>query len=98
LALAYDPKQQATAQFKKPRRADDASKAKAEYENKANAVRVQMAKLRELRLARDAAAATTAAPKKVGSATTKKGTKKSKLATATLSSWLESRDDRGHKN
>jgi hypothetical protein len=50
-----------------------------------------MAKLRELRLARDAAAPPAAAP-------AKKGGKKKKAATGSLSTWLKDREDSGHNN
>ena len=91
-ALTDDPKQQAAAaQFKKLQRAEDGKKAMSEYEADAVAVRVRMAKLRELRLARDAAAPPAAAP-------AKKGGKKKKAATGSLSTWLKDREDSGHNN
>jgi hypothetical protein len=46
----------ANAQLAKLQRANDASKATAEYESEAAAVRAKTARLRALRLARDAAA------------------------------------------
>jgi hypothetical protein len=52
----------ANAQLAKLQRANDASKATAEYESEAAAVRAKTARLRALRLARDAAAPPPAAP------------------------------------
>jgi hypothetical protein len=52
----------ANAQFAKLQRANDASKATAEYETEAAAVRAKTARLKALRLARDAAAPPPAAP------------------------------------
>ena len=48
-------KQQADAQFRKIQRMEDGKKAMAEYEAGVTATRAKTAKLRELRLARDAA-------------------------------------------
>ena len=53
--MAEIKKQQADAQFRKLQRAEDGKKAMAEYEASVTAVRAKTAKLRELRLARDAA-------------------------------------------
>jgi len=100
ISLADNPKQQnADAQFKKQQRAEDGKKAMTEYEANAVAVRVQMAKLRELRLARDAAAPAAAPPaKKAVKKDGKKDGKKKGAAAAPLSSWLQAREDGGHKN
>jgi hypothetical protein len=55
-------KARAEAQFRKAQQAKDGRAAMAEYEAHAAAVRVNTARLRELRLARDAAAAKAAPP------------------------------------
>jgi len=92
--LAVDTKKnQAEAQFKKTQRAEDGKKAMSEYEAEAAAVRAKTARLRELRLARDAAEQA-AAP--VAKAPAKKGAKKSKRATGALSDWLKDQQDGGH--
>jgi hypothetical protein len=54
--MADKPKNDANAQFAKLQRAADAKKAMSEYEIEAAATREKTAKLRALRLARDAAA------------------------------------------
>lgn len=66
-------KQAANSQFRKQRQAEDGKRAMLDYENAATAMRTKTAKLRELRLAREAelAAAAAAAPPK------KKAAKKS---------------------
>jgi hypothetical protein len=65
--------QAANSQFRKLRQAEDGKRAMLDYENAATAMRAKTARLRELRLARDAelAAAAAAAPAK------KKAAKKS---------------------
>ncbi len=57
-------KQAANSQFRKLRQAEDGKRAMLDYENAATAMRTKTAKLRELRLAREAeeAAAAAAAP------------------------------------
>ena len=86
-------KDEAQAQFDKVQRANDAKRAVADYEAEAAAMRAKTAKLRALRLARDAelaAAAPPAAPKKKPAA-------KKKAATSTLSEWLESESNSGRR-
>jgi hypothetical protein len=70
----------ASAQFAKMQRAQDAKKATSDYELAATAVRAKTERLRALRLARDAAApvATPAKPKS-----------KKKAASGNLSDWLD---------
>ena len=76
IALAIDSrKHKADAQFRKTQRAEDGKKAMSEYEANAAAVRAKTARLRALRLARDAQEQ--AAP----AVTT---TKRAKKATATV--------------
>ena len=63
-AQATETKSRAEANFKKEERAREGAKAMLEYEANRRAVREQMARLRELRLAKEAAdaAAAVAAP------------------------------------
>ena len=64
-AVADDPKKNAAnKEFKKARQAEDGKRAMTEYENAAIASRTKTARLKALRLARDAelAAAAAAAP------------------------------------
>ena len=64
-AVADDPKKNAAnKEFKKARQAEDGKRAMTEYENSAIASRAKTARLKALRLARDAelAAAAAAAP------------------------------------
>lgn len=90
-------KDEAQAQFDKVQRANDAKKAMADYEAEAVAMRTKTARLRALRLARDAelaAAAPAAAPKKKSE---KKPGAKKKAATSTLSEWLENETKSGRR-
>jgi hypothetical protein len=77
---AKSKKDDAQVQFAKLQRANDAKQAMSEYEAEAEALRDRTAKLRALRLARDAelAAAAAAAPEK-------KPTSKKKAAAAIVS-------------
>jgi hypothetical protein len=54
--MADTSRHDASAKFAKLQRADDAKKAMSEYETQAAATRQKTARLRALRLARDAAA------------------------------------------
>jgi len=83
--LADDSKkQQADAQFRKIQRAEDGKKAMAEYEAGAVATRLKTEKLRQLRLARDAAEEAAVPP-----APTKKRAKKAKTPAGSLDNWLD---------
>ena len=93
--MAESRKNQAEAEFKKTQRAQDGRKALSEYEAEAVAVRARTAKLRALRLARDAAEAA-AAP--AATVPAKKGGRKAKSAPASLSGWLKDREGSGHSN
>jgi hypothetical protein len=85
IALADDSKkQQADAQFRKIQRAEDGKKAMAEYEAGAAAIRIKTEKLRQLRLARDAAALA-AAPAVTPA---KKRAAKAKSPAGSLDTWL----------
>ena len=90
-------KQQADAQFRKVQRAEDGKKAMAEYEAGVAAVRAKTAKLRELRLARDAAekVATPVASAPAKKAAVKKGAKKAKRPAGSLANWLDDRESSG---
>jgi hypothetical protein len=86
----HSKKDEAQEQFKKLQRVEDGKKAMAEYEAEAAATRVKTARLRALRLARDAAEGPAASPAKK-----KKGAKQAK---GTLSDWLKDREGSGHNN
>jgi hypothetical protein len=84
-------KHEASAQFAKIQRANDAKKATSEYESTAAALRAKTERLKALRLARDAAAPppAPAAPKR------KTKTKKS---TGSLSDWLDGQAKEGRQS
>ena len=84
-------KHQANAEFAKAQRANDAKKATSDYENEAAAVRAKTARLKALRLARDAAA-----PKATAAATGPKGKKKGKPGR--LSDWLDGEAKEGRRS
>lgn len=95
-------KQQADAQFRKVQRAEDGKKAMAEYEASVAAVRAKTEKLKQLRLARDAAekiaAPVAPAPAKKGVAkkgVAKKGAKKAKRPAGSLANWLDDQEAGG---
>ena len=97
IALTDDlRKQQANAQFRKAQQAADGKKAMADYEAEAAAIRIKTAKLRELRLARDATTPPEAAA--APAAVKKGGKKKAKSPSGSLSAWLKGREDSGHNN
>jgi hypothetical protein len=96
IALADDSKKLlANAQFRKVQRAEDGKKAMAEYETDAVAVRAKTARLKELRLAQEAAVAA-AAP--VAPASKKKPAKPKKAAPGMLSDWLKDQKETGRNN
>jgi hypothetical protein len=82
-------KHEASAQFAKLQRANDAKKAASEYETAAVALRAKTERLKALRLARDAAA-----PPLQPAAAPKRKSKK-KAESGTLSAWLDGRDKEG---
>ena len=89
----------AQAQFAKLQRANDAKQATADYEAEAVAVRAKTARLRALRLARDAdlaAAATAAAAAKKTKAVRKP--KAAKAAKSAPADWTEAPEAGGHDN
>jgi hypothetical protein len=76
-------KYEASAQFAKTQRANDAKQAAAEYESAALALRAKTERLRALRLARDAASPQlSAAPKR-------KSAGKKKTSSGSLADWLD---------
>jgi hypothetical protein len=79
-------KHRANAEFAKLQRANDAKKAASEYENEAAAVRAKTARLKALRLERDAALPPPAAPKPK---------RKKKAAGGSLSDWLDGQAKEG---
>ena len=86
-------KDEANVQFKKLQRAEDGRKAMSEYESEGAAVRAKTARLRALRLARDAAEASAAPPQ--AAAPKKKSAKTKKEKPATLSAWLKGQQGDG---
>jgi hypothetical protein len=96
--LADDSKKlRADAQFRKQQRAEDGKKAMSEYEAGAAAIAAKTARLRELRLARDAAELA-AAPAPAAAVPAKKIARKKKPAASSLSDWLKTKQDGGHNN
>lgn len=81
--------------LRKLQQAEDAKKARAEYDAAAKAVDANMERLRALRLEREAAAAQTAPAAKT---VKKKPAKKTKVATGTLSQWLEAQKGSGRNS
>ena len=79
----------------KLQKAEDAKKAMAEYHAAAAAVDANTARLRALRLERDAAAANAVAAAKPGK---KKPAKKSKAAVGKLSDWLQDQKGSGRSS
>ena len=81
IALADDSKKNAANnQFRKLRQAEEGKRAMTEYENNAIASRAKTARLRELRLARDAELAAAAALAPPAPAKKKKAAKKKEAA------------------
>ena len=83
----------ANAQFRKVQRDQDAKKAMSEYESGEVALRARTAKLRALRLARDAELAAAAPP--APEPKKKKAVKKAASKSAPLSDFLKARQDSG---
>jgi len=84
-------KDEATAQFAKLQRAEDAKSATAEYEAAAAAVRAKTERLRALRLARDAAAAP-------GAPAAAQRKKQKKAKSTGLSEWLDTQSKEGRRS
>jgi len=90
----HSKKDEAYQQFKKLQRVEDGKKAMSEYEAEGAAIRARTAKLKALRLARDAAEAA-AAPAAAAAKPKKKAAKKTPES---LAKWLSDREGSGHKN
>ncbi len=86
----------ASAHFKKLQKAEDGKKAMSEYEAERAAVEAKTQRLRELRLARDAASPPPAPAKAPSGA--KKSTTKSKKTAGTLGGWLASQKASGRRS
>lgn len=84
-------KHAANAQFAKLQRANDAKKATSEYEAEAVALRAKTARLKALRLARDAAVA----PAPPAAAPKRKARKKN---AGSLSDWLDGQSKEGRRS
>ncbi len=84
-------------QFKKVQRAEDAKKAMSEYEAGAAATLAKTARLKALRLARDAAVEQ-APPKATASAKKKAAKQNSDKKPETLSEWLKDRNGAGWRS
>ncbi len=86
-------KQRAEAQFRKSPGLEDGNAVQSDYEAAADALTAKIARLKELRLARDAAAlAAPPPPKKTGkSKKPSKRTKRKKLPSVSLLDWMKSR-------
>lgn len=101
IALAdKDKTDKANAQFKKMQRAEDGKKAMSEYEAEAVAIRAKTARLRALRMARDAAAekaAQEAGPPKPAAGAKKTRAKRPTEKSATLSEWLADQQESGRR-
>ena len=82
----------AQAEFKKALRDQDAKKALSEYDAEGAALRAKTERLRALRLARDAAAP---APEPAAKKT--KAAKKKKVASGSLSEWLDGEKNEGRR-
>jgi hypothetical protein len=81
ITLADDSKKNAANnQFRKLRQAEEGKRAMSEYENNAIASRAKTARLRELRLARDAEVAAALAAAPPAPAKKKKAAKKKEVA------------------
>jgi hypothetical protein len=94
--LAHSKTDDASVQLKKAQKAEDGRKAMSEYEAEGVAMRAKTARLRALRLARDAAEAQAeaAAPAKKP-AKAKRAAKAAAKPGAKLSEWLSDREKDG---
>jgi hypothetical protein len=90
----HSKKDTANAEFKKAQRAEDGKSAMAEYEAQAAAQREKTARLRALRLARDAAMPVP--PPKA--AAKKKSPKSGKGSSGKLSDWLDDQQKSGRNS
>jgi len=86
----------ASAQFAKMRRANGASPEASEYETTVEALRAKSAKLKALRMARDAAAPPPAPKRKTASKA--KSRTSSKTPSGSLSNWLDGQAKEGRRS
>jgi hypothetical protein len=86
----------AQGQFAKLQKANEAKQAVAEYEAEAAAMRAKTARLRALRLERDAELAASRPPAPARKSPAKK--KAASKPVGTLADWIKSREDGGHNN
>lgn len=95
-----DSKDATTAQAKKDQRARDGAEAMAQYEANTVHVRQNMAKLRELRLAKEAEEQKNAPVKAASSGKKKTAAKgaKGKQKTQGLADWMKNEQDSGRNN
>ena len=91
-----DKKSKPADDAKKAQRVEDGRKAMAEYEAAAEALRAKTERLRALRLARESAEAAAPKPPAPAKRAAAKGGKSKSAKAASLSSWLQDRDDSGH--
>jgi hypothetical protein len=91
-AMEKSNKHGASAQFAKMRRANGASPEASEYETTVESLRAKSAKLKALRLARDAAAPPPAPKRKAKSRTS------SKTPSGSLSNWLDGQAKEGRRS
>ena len=94
--MADQPKDRAATEFKKVQRTDDGRNALAISEAQANAMREKTARLRALRLARDAELPPPA-PKQVPAAK-KKGATARKKSSENLATWLDDQQKGGRNS
>lgn len=99
-----DQKDAAVAQAKKDARAKEGAEAMAQYEANASHVRQNMARLRELRLAKEAEEQKNApvkaasGKKKAAPKGTAKGAAKGKQKAKPLADWMKTEQDAGRNN
>ena len=97
--VSHSKKVEPRDQFKKVQRAEDAKKAMSEYEADAAAIHAKTARLKALRLARDAAVEKV--PAKAAASDKKKKTAKQsrhKVKAESLSEWLTDRTGTGQRS
>ena len=85
------------AQLKKAQRNEDRNKALTDYEAEAAAIRAKTARLKALRIARDAAATPPAAAPGAAAGPKKRTAKSKAKASGTLADWLTDRQKDGHR-
>jgi peptidoglycan hydrolase CwlO-like protein len=88
-------KDEAQAQFTKAQKAEEGRKAMAEYEAEAVALRAKTARLKALRLAREAELAKNAPAK---AAPKKRAARSAKAAPGKLADWLDDQEKSGRRS